>query len=108
MAALWLSPEMDEEIMSFLIPKDADDQFWKITTNTQQTDMEGFNLLHISLANRKGNEINNLKTLQKKMPKKIWNELLETKSETLMKESPLMMASRLKKSEEILSILRQL
>ncbi|ETO21318.1 hypothetical protein RFI_15887 [Reticulomyxa filosa] len=94
---LWGS-EMDDEIMSLLTPQNKDLDFWRMLTRVcfllifffvlfclfdSIVDREQCNMLHLSIMNKKQTE-NNLKCLRAKMPKQVWNELLQMKNYTIV------------------------
>ncbi|ETO31563.1 hypothetical protein RFI_05558 [Reticulomyxa filosa] len=79
MYALWKSPEIENSILSSLIPKMADAEFWKLTLN-EMSDFEGCNVVHLSLMNPHDRDLYRLKCLQQQMAPNVWNELLEMKT----------------------------
>jgi len=105
MYATMFSPEMDDKIMSYLIPTNLEMSFWKFTVNEKPIRTKGCNVIHLSIMNEKYDELNILnclKCLRSKMREEMWQELLKMKNTMVLKETPVEMARRLKKSNEVI------
>ncbi|ETO18124.1 hypothetical protein RFI_19165 [Reticulomyxa filosa] len=102
MEALARSPEINEEIISWLLPSKIDDSLWKQRTfiNRVSTDLDGMNLLHLAVQNPRIYVLGTLECLRTRIPTNVWSELLKMKD--VFDETPLDVAKRLNQPNEVL------
>jgi len=112
MHSLFSLSEIDDQILSLLIPTEVEMQFWRSTVNERANRTKGFNVLHICIMNEEFDAEDGLKCLQGlqflrvQMGEEMWQELLQMKNNMVLKETPVEMAYRLGKSKQVINELK--